>query len=67
MMTPKEFARIGEGAGVVEVEIIKVIRVVSRKGAGISISPVRLVTSYFHFNGDLIAEDDKFKSAEKPE
>ena len=63
-MTPDEVAKAGEREGVVEAEIIEIIKVVSRRGAGITESPVRMVTTYFQLNGDLLYEDDKFSPEE---
>ena len=48
------------------VEVVEVVRVVSRRGKGIEEDPIRLVTSYWAFDGRKLAEDDPIDRITSP-
>lgn len=50
-----------EHKGPKKVNVIKVIKVVCRKGNGTSDNPVRYVYQYWDFKGNLLAEYDEWK------
>ena len=51
-----------EHKGPNDVRVMKVIRVICRKGNGTSENPVRFVYQYWDFKGNLLAEYDKWKT-----
>ncbi len=50
-----------EHKGPDDVRVMKVIRVICKKGNGTSENPVRYVYQYWDFKGNLLAECDEWK------